>query len=211
MSEAIRVLIADDHAMVRNGLTMFLNSRPDIVVIGQAANGQEAVDLCQTLQPDVILMDLMMPEMDGITATRMIMDTYPQMRVIALTSFKEDKLVFDAVKAGVVGYLLKDSSAAELATTIRDVYEGKMMISLEDMRAALRGAEISPPPSYQLSERERDVLALVVRGLSNRQIAHELTLGESTIKFHVSNILSKLNVPTRAKAVAVAVQHKLVD
>jgi NarL family two-component system response regulator LiaR len=156
-------------------------------------------------------MDLIMPEVDGITATRAILQSNPSVRIIALTSFKEDERIYTAVKAGIVGYLLKDCTPEELANAIRDVYAGKITIPPEYMQAALRVAENMNSRQFQLSERERDVLQLIVRGLSNRQIAHNLTLGESTIKFHVSNILSKLGVATRAEAVALAIQHKLVE
>jgi NarL family two-component system response regulator LiaR len=211
MSDEIRVMIADDHTMVRNGLVMFLNSCPDIQLVGEAANGQEAVEQAASLQPDVVLMDLMMPEMDGVTATRAILQAAPHIRIIALTSFKDDELIYAAVKAGITGYLLKDCTADELASAIRDAHAGKTSITQEVMLAALRVAENPGAHQFHLSERERDVLRLVVRGLSNRQIAHELTLGESTIKFHVSNILSKLSAATRAEAVALALQHKLVE
>jgi NarL family two-component system response regulator LiaR len=211
MSEPIRVLIADDHLMVRSGVAMFLNALPDIELVGQAANGQEAVSLCQSLDPQVVLMDLMMPEMDGVEATHCILEIKPHIRIIALTSFKEDNLIYAAIKAGVVGYLLKDCTIEELAGAIRDARAGRTAISQEMMRAALRVAETPAAPHYHLSERERGVLQLIARGLSNRQIAGELTLSESTIKFHISNILSKLSVATRAEAVALAMQHKLVE
>lgn len=211
MAETIRVLIADDHALVRNGLMMFLGSCADIEVVGQAENGEEAVEACATLKPDVVLMDLMMPELDGIGATRAILHANPKVRIIALTSFKEDERIYTAVKAGIVGYLLKDCTADELASAIRDVYAGKTTIPPEYLQAALRVAENLNSRQFQLSDREHDVLLLIVRGFSNRQIAQNLTLGESTIKFHVSNILSKLGVATRAEAVAMAIQHNLVD
>ncbi|MBA3871125.1 MAG: response regulator transcription factor [Chloroflexota bacterium] len=211
MSEIIRVLIADNHTMVRNGLMMFLKSYPDIELVGEAANGHEAVTLCGSLQPDVVLMDLVMPEMDGVAATRAIVQAYPKIRVIALTSFNEDQLIYAALKAGIVAYLLKDCTADELVNTIRDAYAGKTTITPEIMQAVLRVADNPATRQYHLSERERDVLRLVVRGFSNRQIAANLTLSESTIKFHVSNILSKLGIATRAEAVALAIQHKLVE
>lgn len=211
MSESIRVLIADDHTMIRNGLVMFFNAYPDMELVGQAADGQEAVELAAVLRPDIILMDLVMPEMDGVTATRAILQANPHIRVIALTSFKDDQLIYAAVKAGIVGYLLKDCTGDELANAIRDAYAGKTAIPTDVIQAALRVAENSVVQQYHLSERERDVLRLIVRGHSNRQIAHDLTLGESTIKFHVSNILSKLGVSTRSEAVALAIQYKLVD
>lgn len=207
----IRVLIADDHMMVRTGLEMFLRSCEDIEVVGQASDGQEAVELCEALQPDVVLMDMVMPRTDGIEATRTILRANPNTRIIALTSFKEDELIYAAVKAGISGYLLKDCTVDELAAAIRDAYRGKTAITHNVMQAVLRAAENPGSRQYHLSERERDVLRLIVRGLSNRQIAHDLTLGESTVKFHVSNILSKLGAATRAEAVAMALQHHLVD
>lgn len=197
--------------MVRNGLITFLDSCHDIEAVGQAANGFEAIELCKTLAPDVVLMDLMMPEMDGVTATRSIMQSTPAPRIIALTSFKEDTLIYDAIKAGVVGYLLKDCAVEELAKAIRDAHAGKIIITQEDMQAILYIAEHPKAQEFQLTPRERDVLRMIVQGLSNRQIAYELSLGESTIKFHVSNILAKLKVGTRAEAVAMALQQGLVD
>jgi NarL family two-component system response regulator LiaR len=211
MSEMIRVLVADNHTMVRNGLMMFLRSYPDIELVGEASNGHEALTLCVTLQPDVVLMDLLMPEMDGVTATSQIVQAHPDIRVIALTSFNEDQLIYAALKAGIVAYLLKDCTADELVTAIRNAHAGKTTISSEVMQAVLRVADNPATREYHLSERERDVLRLVVRGFSNRQIAANLTLSESTIKFHVSNILSKLGIATRAEAVALAIQHKLVE
>jgi two-component system, NarL family, response regulator LiaR len=211
MAETIRVLIADDHTLVRNGLMMFLDTCADIEVVGQAANGEEAVEACAALKPDVVLMDLLMPESDGIGATRAILHANPKVRIIALTSFKEDERIYTAVKAGIVGYLLKDCTADELASAVRDVYASKTTIPPEYLQAALRVAENLNSRQFQLSEREHDVLLLIVRGFSNRQIAQNLTLGESTIKFHVSNILSKLGVATRAEAVAMAIQQNLVE
>ena len=211
MSEIIRVLITDNHTMVRNGLMMFLKSYPDIELVGEAANGNEAVAMCDTLLPDVVLMDLVMPEMDGVAATSAILQAHPNIRVIALTSFNEDQLIYAALKAGIVGYLLKDCTADELVNAIRNAHAGKTTITPDIMQAVLRVADNPVTRQYHLSERERDVLRLVVRGFSNRQIAANLTLSESTIKFHVSNILSKLGIATRAEAVALAIQHKLVE
>ena|SRR5258706_9862048 len=211
MSEKIRVLITDNHAMVRNGLMMFLKSYPDIELVGEASNGNEAVAMCDTLLPDVVLMDLVMPEMDGVAATSAIVQAHPNIRVIALTSFNEDQLIYAALKAGIVGYLLKDCTADELVNAIRNAHAGKTTITPDIMQAVLRVADNPAARQYHLSERERDVLRLVVRGFSNRQIAANLTLSESTIKFHVSNILSKLGIATRAEAVALAIQHKLVE
>jgi len=211
MSEKIRVLITDNHTMVRNGLMMFLKSYPDIELVGEASNGNEAVAMCAALHPDVVLMDLLMPEMDGVAATTAIVQAHPEIRVIALTSFNEDQLIYAALKAGIVGYLLKDCTADDLVNAIRDAHAGKTTITPDIMQAVLRVADNPATRQYHLSERERDVLRLVVRGFSNRQIAANLTLSESTIKFHVSNILSKLGIATRAEAVALAIQHKLVE
>lgn len=211
MSEKIRVLITDNHAMVRNGLMMFLQSYTDIELVGEASNGYEAVMMCNTLHPDIVLMDLLMPEMDGVTATSTIVQAHPNIRVIALTSFNEDQLIYEALKAGIVAYLLKDCTADELVAAIRNAHAGKTTIAPDIMQAVLRVADNPATREYHLSERERDVLKLVVRGFSNRQIAANLTLSESTIKFHVSNILAKLGIATRAEAVALAIQHKLVE
>ncbi len=209
--ETIRVLIADDHTMVRTGLATFLGAYQGMQLVGQAANGQEAVNLCAALQPDVVLMDLVMPEMNGVEATEHILRSNPDIRVIALTSFKDDEMVYAALKAGAVNYLLKDVSTEELAQAIQDAYAGKATVTSEVAQALLRMAEKPTLRRYQLSERELDVLRLMVRGMSNHLIAKELFLGQSTVKFHVSNILSKLGVSTRTEAVALAVQHKLID
>src|SRR5262249_17304519 len=156
------------HTMVRNGLALILNSYPDIELVGQAANGEEAIALCKTLQPEIVLMDLLMPEMDGVAATTALRRVSPDIRVIALTSFKDDELIYMAMKAGIVGYLMKDCTADELVNAIRDAHNGKTTISADVMQAALRVAENSSGRQYHLSERERDVLRLVVRGFSNR-------------------------------------------
>lgn len=211
MTKRIRIVIADDHVMVRGGLSMFLQSVDDFELVGQAADGAQAVQLCEENQPDVVLMDLMMPNMNGVEAMKVILKTHPETRIIALTSFKEDELVYAALQAGAAGYLLKDINYDELARTIRNAYEGKAMMPAEIAQALIRMATKPVPRQYQLSQREREVLAFIVHGLTNQQIAAALTLGESTIKFHVSSILSKLGVTTRTEAAALAVQHHLVD
>jgi len=192
--------------------------KPIRIVVPFAAGGATdllgralAVELGKSLHPDVVLMDLLMPEMDGVTATAALHRSNPEIQVIALTSFKEDELIYTAIKAGIVGYLMKDCTADELVSAIRDAHKGKTTITPDVMQAALRVAEHSSGRQYHLSERERDVLRLVVRGFSNRQIAHNLTVSESTVKFHVSNLLSKLGVATRSEAVALAIQNKLVE
>lgn len=206
----IRVMIADDHIMFRSGLEMFVKSCRDMTLVGSAVNGVQAVALANHTHPDVILMDIQMPELDGVEAARRILSGGLRTRIIALTSYYDEQLIYAALKAGMVNYLVKDVGTPELATAIREAYAGRPHLSPDLIQAALRIAESGGGAQYHLTDRERDVLRLMVRGLSNRQISHELTLGESTIKFHVSNILSKLEVSTRTEAVALAVKLRLV-
>jgi len=206
----IRVLLVDDHAVVRSGLAAFLLAFDDLELVGEAASGEEAVRLCEQSRPDVVLMDLVMPGMDGATATRAIRERCPQIQVIALTSFKEKELVEGALEAGAIGYLLKNVSAEELADAIRKAHAGKPTLAPEATQVLIQAARQPPAPGFDLTEREREVLALMVEGLSNPEIAERLVVSPSTVKFHVSNILSKLGVASRTEAVALAVQHHLV-
>jgi NarL family two-component system response regulator LiaR len=208
-TKRIRVLIVDDHAVVRSGLTAFLLAFDDLELAGEASNGAEAVRLCSQLQPDVVLMDLVMPEMDGATATRAIRRACPQIQVIALTSFKEEELVQGALKAGAIGYLLKNVSADELADAIRKAHAGRPTLAPEAAQALIH-ASTQTPLGHDLTDREREVLALMVKGLNNSEIAERLVVSQSTAKFHVSSILSKLGASSRTEAVALAVQHHLV-
>jgi NarL family two-component system response regulator LiaR len=209
-SPPIRVLLVDDHLMVRRGLATFLKVFDDLELAGEAADGVEAVQLCTRLQPDVVLMDMVMPEMDGATATHLIRQQFPAIQVLALTSFKEDKLVQNALQAGAIGYLLKDVSADELAQAIRAAHAGRATLSPEAAQVLVHAASQPPEPGHDLTERERAVLALLVEGLNNTQIAARLVVSPSTIKSHVSNILCKLGVTSRSEAVALAVRNKLV-
>ncbi len=209
-SNPIRVLIVDDHAVVRSGLAAFLLAFDDLELAGEASSGAEAVRLCSHFQPDVVLMDLVMPEMDGATATRAIRQTCPQIQVVALTSFKEEELVQGALQAGAIGYLLKNVSAEELADAIRKAYAGRPTLATEAAQALIRASTKPPSPGHDLSNREREVLTLMVKGLNNSQIAERLVVSQSTAKFHVSSILSKLGVASRTEAVAMALQHHLV-
>jgi len=208
-SSPIRVLLVDDHAVVRSGLGALLLAFDDLELAGEAGSGEEAVRLCRQLQPDVVLMDLMMPLMDGAEATRIIKEQCPQIQVIALTSFKEKDLVQRALAAGAIGYLLKNVTADELAQAIRAAYAGQSTLAPEAAQALVQTVGQAPKPGGDLTPREREVLALMVEGLHNPGIAKRLVVSRSTVKFHVSNILSKLRASSRAEAVALAVQHNL--
>ena len=210
-SERIRVLVVDDHAMVRRGLATFLKVFNDLELAGEAASGQAAVQLCAQHQPDVVLMDMAMPDMDGATATRLIRNQFESIQVLALTSFKEEILVQGALQAGAIGYLLKDVSADELAQAIRAAHAGRATLSPEAAQALVHAASQAPPPGLDLTERELGVLALMVEGLNNVQIAARLTVSPSTVKSHVSNILSKLGGASRTEAVTLALRNRLVD
>jgi two-component system, NarL family, response regulator LiaR len=209
-SQPIRVMLVDDHAMVRRGLATFLKVFDDLELAGEAESGEAAVNLCAKIFPDVILMDLMMPGMDGSSATRLIRQQFPNVQIIALTSFKDEGLVQSALQAGAIGYLLKDVSADELAQAIREAHAGRASLSPEIARALVHAANQPRPPGHDLTERERVVLALMVEGLNNTQIAARLVVSPSTVKSHVSHILSKLGVASRSEAVALALRSGLV-
>ena len=210
-AKPIRVLLVDDHAVVRSGLGAFLLAFDDLELAGEASNGERAIALCRQAQPDVVLMDLVMPGMDGATATRQIRQQYPHIQVIALTSFKEQELVQGALQAGAIGYLLKDISAADLANAIRSAVVGKPTLAPEAAQALIQAARAPlEKPGADLSEREREVLSLMVQGLSNQQIAENLIISLSTAKFHVSSILAKLSAASRTEAVSIALHNHLV-
>jgi NarL family two-component system response regulator LiaR len=203
-------MIVDDHGMVRKGLATFLRIYDDLELVGEARNGREAMQMCAQVRPDVILMDLVMPEMDGSTATSAIREQCSAVQVIALTSFQEKERVREALRAGAISYLLKNVSANDLAEAIRAAHAGRSTLAPEAIQALIQIEGQEPPPGADLSEREREVLQLLVAGLSNPEIAARLCVSRSTAKAHVSNIFSKLGVSNRAEAVALAVQHNLV-
>ncbi|MEZ4868772.1 MAG: response regulator transcription factor [Caldilineaceae bacterium] len=208
----IRVMIVDDQYIVRSGLATFVSVYPDLALVGEASDGAEAIQLCATAKPDVILMDLLMPNVGGVEATRTILHQYPEVKVLALTSFKEKEQVQGVLQAGATGYLLKDATADELANAVRSVYAGRPTLAPEAMQALLesKAANAEPLLGEDLTEREMEVLALMVEGLSNPQIAEQLIVSLSTVKFHVSSILSKLQAATRTEAVHYALKHKLI-
>lgn len=209
-TKAIRVMLVDDHAVVRSGLSAFLMVYDDLELVGEAGDGERAVSLCEKARPDVVLMDLMMPGMDGVTATRLIRARFPETQVIALTSFKEQEWVEGALKAGAIGYLLKDVTADDLARAIRDAAAGKAILAPEAAQVLIQSARGGDKPGADLTDREREVLALMVDGLNNQQIATRLVISVSTAKFHVSSILSKLGATSRTEAVSIALQNHLV-
>jgi len=209
--QMIRVMLVDDHNVVRSGLATFLRAYEDLELVGEARNGLEALKLCHQEQPDVILMDLMMPEMDGIAATRAILADYPKINIIAMTSFDEEELVHGVLAAGAISYLLKNVTSDELAKAIREAASGRSTLSPEAARVLVQATRPTKQPLVDLTEREREVLNLVVQGYSNQQIAETLVVSLATAKAHVSSILSKLQVSSRAEASAYAIKHKLVS
>jgi DNA-binding NarL/FixJ family response regulator len=206
----IRILLVDDHAVVRQGLRMFLNLDSDLEVIGEAVDGQQGVQMARELHPDVVLMDLLMPIMDGIQAIGLLRQTMPDIEVIALTSVLEDSSVVSAIRAGAIGYLLKDTEADELIRAIKAAANGQVQLSPKAAARLMR--EVRAPESPEtLTERETEVLRLLAKGKSNKEIAYDLTISEPTVKTHVSSILGKLHVSSRTQAALHAARIGLVD
>ncbi|MDM8518476.1 response regulator transcription factor [Anaerolineales bacterium HSG6] len=215
-SSSIRVMIVDDHAVVRSGLSTFLLAFDDLDLVGEASNGIEALQKCAIVKPDVILMDIVMPKMDGPTATKAIRKKYPHIQIVALTSFKEDDLMYQVLEAGAIGYLLKNVAIDELANAIRAAHAGQSTLAPEATQTLLLAATHSTEePSvadslYNLTERELEVLTFMTKGLTNPQIAKKLFVSRSTVRFHASNLFSKLGVSNRSEAAALAIEHSLI-
>lgn len=216
----IRVLIVDDHAVVRQGLRMFIEMQKDMEVVGEGTNGIEAVELATRLKPDVILLDLIMPRMDGVEATRKILEGTPHSRVLILTSFGEDDKVFPAIRAGAQGYLLKDIQPSDLVKAVRETFQGKTQLHPDIAHRLMTAVSGSAPPQDEkqdspleelqiLTEREREVLDWIAHGLSNREIAEKMVISEKTVKTHVSNLLDKLGLEDRTRAAIWALKHGL--
>jgi two-component system, NarL family, response regulator LiaR len=209
-SQPIRVMLVDDHTMVRRGLATFLRVFDDLQLVGEADSGEAAIQLCSDVLPDVILMDMALPKMDGAAATRAIRRQFPQVQIMILSSFKEGTLIKKALEAGAIGYLLKDVSADDLVRAIRAAHAGRATLSPEAAQSLVETANLPPAPGLDLTEREREVLVMMIEGLNNVQIAGRLTVSPSTIKSHVSNILSKLGVASRTEAVTLALRNGIV-
>ena len=205
----IRVMLVDDHPLVRRGLATMLMVFDDMQLAGESESGQAAIQLCAQVSPDVILMDMVMPGMDGVTATRAIRQQHPRVQVLALTSFKAAQLIKSVLAAGAIGYLLKDVSADDLVRAIRAAHAGRATLSPEAAQSLVETANQPPALGLDLTGREREVLALLIEGLNNTLIAGKLTVSPATVKSHVSNILSKLGVASRTEAVTLALRHNL--
>lgn len=214
MSDTIRLLVADDHPVVRDGLVAILSTQPDFVIVGEAANGEEVIEKARELQPDVLLLDLEMPRLDGVEALQRLREIMPGLKAIVFTAFDSDDRILGAVQAGAQGYLLKGAPREELFRAVRVVYAGGSLLEPVITSKLLR--RISQPPDEPpviepLTARELDVMKLMTRGLQNKEIAAELFISERTVKFHVSSILGKLKAGNRTEAVTIALQHHLVE
>ena len=206
----IRILVVDDHTITRDGLKALLSIYDDLDYAGEASNGEEAIELCKKIRPDVVLMDIEMPLMNGIDAASIIKEENPDIKIIALTSFADKKLVSQAIRAGATSYIIKNVSTEIIANSIRDAYAGKSNLSPEATRAMIEEIKEPSPDKFSLTKQEMNILDLVVKGYSNKAIAGKLYISEHTVKFHIGNILSKLGASTRTEAATIATRNKLV-
>ena len=211
MAERIRILVVDDHKVVRKGLRTFIAVNDDLELVGEAGNGEEAIDQVDALHPDVVLMDLKMPVMDGPTAIEHIRTRFPDVRIVALTSFDDETLAQRALEAGAIGYLFKDADEEELISAIRLASEGRGVVAPEALQALVARSSDTEPYQVRLTDRELEILRLVARGLTNPQIAERLIISVSTVNFHVHNVLDKLGAKTRTEAVTIAAREGLID
>jgi NarL family two-component system response regulator LiaR len=208
--DKIKVMIIDDHEMVRKGLIVLLENFADFEIVGDVGDARKAIDLCKVNMPDVILMDMVMPILDGVAATQLLRAVYPSIQIIALTSFNDEENIQKALKSGAISYLMKNVSIDELANAVRKANRGQATLAPEAAQALISAATRPPMPAHDLTEREREVLGLMVEGLNNREIGERLVISSSTVKNHVSNILDKLGTTSRTHAVALAVETKIL-
>jgi two-component system, NarL family, response regulator LiaR len=206
----IKVMVVDDHPLVRHGIKTVFEAYDDVLLVAEAENGREAIEKCGKYTPDIVLMDVIMLVLDGVEATTHLIKNWPNVKIIALTSFNNEDLIKKILKAGAVSYILKNISGAKLVKTIKDVYKGKLVLSSQATKILLTELREPPDETIKLTDREKEILALIVEGLSNKQIAERLYLSNSTVQFHVSNILSKLGVSKRTEAAYLALKQKLV-
>jgi two-component system, NarL family, response regulator LiaR len=212
MTDKIRVLLVDDHEVVRHGFKYFIDVIKDLELVGEASNGQEAVELVRQLRPDIVLMDMVMPKMTGVEATKAIKAAYPETKVIALTSFTDDEnLVHAALAAGASGYFFKNVGVDELSNAVHRIYKGEIALTPEATQLLVKATITPQQPEIEFTEREKDIIRLMIEGLNNREIGEKLYISRATAKFHVSSILSKLSVSSRTEAVAVIVQNHLIE
>jgi len=207
----IKVLVVDDHPLVRQGINVLLDTYDDIAVVGEAENGRKSVEMCKNYKPDIVLMDLIMPEVNGVEATRRILKDNPSVKVVILTSYIDKKLIEDSLKAGATGYVLKNISGDNLVETIRNAYKGKSTLSSEASDFLISNLKNPPSAEYDLTSQEKKIIACLIDGLSNKKIAQKLVLSLSTVKFHVGNILSKLGASSRTEAVSIAIKNKTLQ
>lgn len=207
----IRVVVADDHPLVRHGIKTVFEAYDDIEVVAEAENGKEVIEICEKYKPDIVIMDMVMPILDGAEATSQLINKFPDIKVIALTSFNDKDLIKKSLKAGAISFILKNITGAKLVKTIKDVYKGKYELSTYATKILLTELREKNDDNINLTKREKEILTLIVEGLSNKEIAKRMFLSNSTIQFHVSNVLSKLGVSKRTEAAYLALKQKLVE